>query len=146
MPTTTVKNDTQAQMLGAGVGTRGVPIFVPDNQDPQAAVDQWHTNLAGPGFTRYADFYFYWSSPDHDYKNQNLPESSIYDAYGNFMYGATGTAAKFPESTLQGMADRLHGGCNDPINTRDIQSGIDAIKNGGVIIVVPVQSTWNGSR
>jgi len=55
----------------------------------------------------------------------------IFDAYGNFEFGATGAAAGFSLLTLQVAADVLHGGTNDPINQTDIQSGFVAIEKGG---------------
>ena len=137
---TNVKNDTQAQILGVPKDTP-VPIFVPTDQTPEATLALFRT--ADPtdvfGFNRF------WSDPDNDYKSKG-PDSAIYDAYGNFMYGATGTAMGLPEQVLQGAADMKHGGSNDPINRQDIQSGIDAIKSGGVIITRPVIIPWNGGQ
>jgi len=59
--------------------------------------------------------------------------TQLYDAFGNFEYGATGAAAGFPNAILQDAADAFHGGHNDPINTRDIQAGFDAMSNGGTL-------------
>ena len=56
-------------------------------------------------------------------------------AYGNFEYGATGAAAGYPSSLLTGIGDLNHGGSNYPINTNDIQSGYNAISNGGTLNV-----------
>jgi hypothetical protein len=42
MPTTTVKDQAQAHVLGVPIGTV-VPIFVPSSQNPQTMVNQWST-------------------------------------------------------------------------------------------------------
>ena len=60
----------------------------------------------------------------------------MYDAYGNFAYGATGAAAGYSCGLLTGMGDLLHGGKNYPINTNDIISGYNAISNGGTLNVI----------
>ena len=57
----------------------------------------------------------------------------MYDAYGNFEYGATGRAAGYELSFLQFAADLLHNFQNNPINTNDINSGFNAINNGGTL-------------
>jgi hypothetical protein len=60
----------------------------------------------------------------------------MYDAFGNFEYGATGSAAGYSSGTLTGMGDVLHGGANDPINTQDILSGANAINNSGTLSTI----------
>jgi hypothetical protein len=80
-----------------------------------------------PSWLLYPTFGMYWSAPASNYK----AISPIYDAYGNFEYGATGAAAGIPSSTLQEAANALHGGANDSINTQDIQSGYNAVSAGG---------------
>jgi hypothetical protein len=130
MPITRVKNQAQADRLGVPVGLIA-PIFVPPGQNPQGMIDKW----AGDTFTHPIDFYNTWKGGGpNDYKLTN----PIYDAYGNFEYGATGIAAGFADNNLRGIADLLHGGTNNPINNQDIQSGINVVNRGGVIIVVPV--------
>jgi len=60
----------------------------------------------------------------------------MFDAYGNFAYGATGEASGYSSSTLTVMGDITHpnqGFVNNPINTQDIQSGYNAIANGGTL-------------
>ena len=69
--------------------------------------------------------------PGDNYKRT----SPIYDAFGNFAYGATGAAAGFEYSTLQTVAELLHRNHNDPINHQDIKSGFDAIEGGGTLSV-----------
>jgi len=54
------------------------------------------------------------------------------------MYGASGIAVGYTPRFLQGVANGLKGGQNDPINVYDIQSGIDAAMMGGVLSTVPV--------
>jgi hypothetical protein len=44
----------------------------------------------------------------------------------------------FPPGVLQSVADYVHGGLNNPINTYDIQSGINAALMRGQLNVVPV--------
>jgi hypothetical protein len=122
---TQVKNAAQAAQLNLPTGTP-VPIAVPPGVNPQSAVDQFKNSWDPTDVS----FYFYWKDPSHDYKNKNGP---MYDAYGNFSYGATGAADGFKCKTLQDEANKLHGGKNNPINTTDIQSGFDAIHNGGTL-------------
>lgn len=125
MPITRVKNQAQANRLGVPVGSVA-PIIVPPGQDPQGMINQWGSNI----LPHPIDFANTWKpGGPNDYKLI----SPIYDAYGNFEYGATGTAGGFSNTTLQGMADLLHGGTNNPINTQDIQSGGHGTRQG----------TWN---
>jgi RHS repeat-associated protein len=138
MPVTEVKNQAQANQLGVPVGTIA-PIIVPPGQDPQGMINDW------TGFSLGNNPYnFAWTwRPDgpNDYKNAQPPQTSIYDAYGNFEYGATGQASGnfIDGSVLTTMGDISHGGTNNPVNTQDIQSGVNTVKNGGTVSVVPVQ-------
>lgn len=68
----------------------------------------------------------------------------MYDAYGNFEYGATGDAAGFPLWVLQGAADYRHNWNNNPINTSDISSGFNAIPAGGTLSVVDTEMFGGG--
>jgi len=129
-PMTTVKNSAQAAATSYGVpvGTN-VPIAVPPGVNPQTMVNQWGS---GSLFNGPAEFAYTWRpNGPNDYKQQN----PMYDAYGNFLYGATGQAAGFSSGFLQTTANLLHGGTNNPINTTDIQSGFDAIANGGQLSI-----------
>lgn len=132
MPVTTVKNQAQENQLGVPVGTI-TPIFVPPGANPQGAINDWSSNSLSNN-----PYNFMVSSRQggpNDFKLIN----PIYDAYGNFQYGATGQASgQFISGMTTGMGDLLHGGTNNPINTQDIQSGANTVKNGGVIITVPV--------
>jgi Bacterial toxin 44 len=122
-PWTNVKNSAQARSFGWPVGFP-VPIAVPEGINPQNMVDD--ANLF--------NFYSTWSNPANDYKRQNAK----YDAYGNFEYGASGRAAGFTCEFLQYVADHKHkNNVNNPINTRDIQSGWNAINSGGKLSVAP---------
>ena len=151
MPVTTVKNQAQADQLGVPIGATA-PIIVPPGQDPQGMINQW--TVLGPSDNS-ANFAATWMPyGPNDYKNLQPPATSIYDAYGNFEYGATGTAAGFTGDQLQDTANLLHTGFiptgvypgfmpvpglnQSPQNTTDIQSGINAVQNGGVVITVPV--------
>lgn len=118
-----VKNSAQAKAFNLPIGTP-IPIAVPPGVDPQQAVNQFEHSWDPTPLS----FYCYWKDPAHNYKAGGHPQ---YDAYGNFSYGATGAADGFSLETLQGEADRLHGGKNNPINKTDIQSGFDAIHKGG---------------
>ena len=123
VPLTTVKNSAQAQSFGWPVGTT-VPISVPDGLNPQEMVDR----------ASVFNFYSTWKDPANDYKRQNAK----YDAYGNFEYGATGSSAGIPCSILQYAANHTHkNNINNPINTRDIQSGFSAIDSGGKLSTLP---------
>jgi RHS repeat-associated protein len=145
---TTIKNSAQAQAYKDAevngpitVGSTTVPIAVPSGADPQALVKEWSAARAlttiAPTLT-YANFAAFWiPGGPHDYKN--APPRSLYDAFGNFEYGATGTAAGLTCSVLQGAGEGLslakYGELNDPINATDIQSGIDAVSQGGTLSV-----------
>jgi len=125
---TTVKNGAQAASYGLPVGSAAA-IAVPAGQDPQAEVNYWqNTTLKGP-----APFGIYWRpGGPHDYKIID----PMFDAYGNFQFGATGAAAGFSCQTLTGLGDAVHNGHNNPINTKDIQSGFNAINNGGRLSIM----------
>ena len=81
-----------------------------------------------------AFFYTFRPGGPNDFKSTQSP---IFDAYGNVMYGAAGTAVGLSAWELQGAADAWHGGTNNPINTGDIQTGINAFNSGGVLVVIP---------
>ena len=124
-PMTQVKNPAQSNSYGLPLNAY-TAIAVPPNVNPNEQMQGWaNTIFQGP-----LPFGYYWRpGGPNDYKLQN----SAFDAYGNFAYGATGIAAGYSAGTLQSVANWLKGGNNNPINTADIQSGIDAIKNGGTL-------------
>jgi RHS repeat-associated protein len=125
---TTVKNGAQAASYGLHVGSAAA-IAVPAAQDPQAEVNYWQ-NTALKGL---APFLIYWRpGGPHDYKIID----PMFDAYGNSQFGATGAAAGFSCQTLTGVGDAAHHGHNNPINTNDIESGFNAIRNGGRLSVM----------
>jgi hypothetical protein len=125
---TTVKNSAQAASYGLPVGTP-TAIAVPPGENPKAQVDYWSNTY----FQNPVAFGWYWRpGGPNDYKLQN----PMYDAYGNFTYGATGEAAGYSCKTLTGMGDLLHHGNNNPINTTDITSGYNAISNGGTLNII----------
>jgi RHS repeat-associated protein len=131
MPLTTVKNSAQERVYGVRIGTN-VPVAVPADADPQGDVNSWHVL---PFFedrtTLYGNFGAFWRPyGPHDYKIRN----PMYDAYANFEYGATGAAADIPCDVLQAAAAAVHAdGTNNIINVQDIQSGFDAIFDGGTL-------------
>ena len=128
IPMSVVKNPAQAAAFRLPVGAP-IAIAVPPGQNPQGDVDCWKN-----GVVRGRDaFKQYWSDPKHNYKAGGHPQ---YDAYGNFMFGATGASAGYWISTLQEAGEYLHGFNNNPINVQDIQSGYSAIANGGQITIV----------
>jgi len=136
MPVTTVKTLAQATALGlpaSAVGTASAPIFVPPGQDPQGTINSWSGNSISNNPYWFA---ITWALPSNNFK---VADGPIYDAYGNFEYGATGQASgQFIDGTMTGMGDVLHLGTNNPINTQDIQSGVNAVANGGTVTVVQV--------
>lgn len=78
-------------------------------------------------------FAWYWRpGGSNDYKLRN----SMYDAYGNFAYGATGATTGYSCSVLTGVGDLLHKGSNNPINTLDISQGFNAINKGEIISII----------
>jgi RHS repeat-associated protein len=141
-PYSKVKNKAQEKAFGLPKGTP-VPIVVPSGIDPQGDV-----NYFASGWTSLGDastFGTWWLLPDQQYKNNYGPNSAMYDAYGNFEYGATGRAAGFDLISLQfagGPAYHvlhhyLAGGpvSQDPQNIVDIAAGFNAISNSGALSV-----------
>jgi hypothetical protein len=131
-PTSKVKNSAQALVAGVKVGTP-IRIAVPPGIDPQTTVDQWSSGSVWSSRSAlsprtWSAFKKFWSDPANNYKKVF---GAIYDAYGNFEFGATGAAAFFGLPALEAAADYLHGGTNDPINRTDIASGYDGIDKGG---------------
>ncbi len=70
----------------------------------------------------------------------------MYDAYGNFMYGATGAADDMDLVLLQLAAQSLHNWNNNPINSRDIMNGYDAIAEGGRLSIIDYNPPAAGSH
>jgi hypothetical protein len=134
MPMTTIKNAAQALVLGRFIGSP-VPIFVPPGQNPQQTINAWsRTTFPSNVPNFYAAFK---PGGPNDFKLSALG-GPIYDSYGNFLYGASGQAAGILSSVLQGVGDLIHGGQNNPVNVFDIQLGIDTVRRGGAVSVVPV--------
>ena len=133
-PQTKVKWSGQADKFGLPIGT-SIHIPIPPGVDPQTLVNDWATHSYVPAVTTGQFGYFWRPGGPNDYKLI----SPIYDAFGNFEFGATGAAAGFSYSTLQtfadGLAEGLHGNRNDPINHNDIKSGYDAIAKGGTLSI-----------
>src|SRR5208283_4825176 len=130
-PQSKVKNSAQAVVSGWPVGTP-IRIAVPPGIDPQTMVDQWRSSSAWSSRSAlnprtWFAFKKFWSDPANNFKSR----SAIFDAFGNFEFGATGAAAFFGLPALEAAADYLHGGTNDPINRTDIASGYEAIEKGG---------------
>ena len=144
IPMTRVKNRTQAKAFGVPEGTP-VAIAVPPGCDPQGMVNDWPRKKQWVRWTESILFAITWLPyKKNDYKNIDYPNhtASMYDAYGNFMYGATGSSFGYDSSTLTNMGERVHeifGHSNSPINTTDIQSGYNAIHNGGTLNVIDWQ-------
>ena len=128
IPMTTVKNKYQVPGYGLPIGTQ-TAIAVPPNVDPAAEVQRWSSAL----FNGPVPFAAYWfPNGTHDYKQTK----AMYDAYGNFAYGATGSAAGYSLGVLQFAGDALKNFKNDPINKTDINSGFNAINNGGTLSTI----------
>jgi len=129
LPMTTVKNKYQALAFGLPIGTC-LAIAVPGEVNPQGDVNRWRA--VGNYFwginvnELFAD---YWGNPRQNYK---VLDGAMYDAYGNFEYGATGAAAGFSLGYLQVAADVAKLTTqNNPININDIANGFSAIASGG---------------
>jgi RHS repeat-associated protein len=141
MPETTVKDGGQAsQIPGSVTGMTRIYIAVPPSVDPQGLVNQWAKETGS--HAKWPEFAWFWRpGGDNDYKKHN----ALWDAFGNFEYGATGAAAGFTLKQLEDAGDDLHpnfsGGLlhpkfqNNSINKADIKSGFDAIKNGGTLSI-----------
>jgi len=131
VPMTWVKNSAQARSFGVPQNTP-VAIAVPPGVNPQSMV-----NTAADFADLLSDpvaFAGYWMPyGPNDFKRLN----PMYDAAGNFLYGATGSAAGYSDITLQSAADvlsiLLHGQRNNPINSMDIEQGYGAISLGGTL-------------
>jgi RHS repeat-associated protein len=130
-PMTEVKNSAQAlpSAYGLPVGTP-VPIAVPAGVNPQAIVDE--TSSLGFGGMVLA---FRPGGP-LDFKLIN----PMYDALGNFLFGAAGAEHGSSCETMTWIGDEGHGGKNNPINTADIQSGFQALFSGGQLSVMDTTS------
>jgi RHS repeat-associated protein len=131
-PTSKVKNSAQALVAGVKQDTP-IRIAVPPGINPQTTVDQWSSGSIWSSRSAlnprtWSAFKKFWSDPANNYKKVY---GAIYDAYGNFEFGATGAAAFFGLPALEAAADYLHGGANDPINRTDIASGYEAIEKDG---------------
>jgi hypothetical protein len=87
---TIVKNPAQAAAYGLPVGTP-TAIATPPGANPQGDVNCWEraSDKGANAFKKY------WADPARNYKVVNGP---MYDAYGNFMYGATRCPGKPPTS------------------------------------------------
>jgi RHS repeat-associated protein len=124
MPKTKVKDSAQVAIAGVPINTP-IYISVPPTENPQAMVNYWSTHSFYDNEFAFRDYFK--GGGTHDYKLKN----SIWDAFGNFNYGACGEAAGVPHWLLQHEANKGKPGGNNPINTADINSGFDAIAKGG---------------
>jgi uncharacterized protein RhaS with RHS repeats len=125
-PMTAIKNSQQAKAYGLSKCAH-TAIAVPPGANPQQLVNAFGSVPNGNNI----GFATFWRPyGPNDYKN--VPGlGPMFDAYGNFEYGATGEAAGYSLNVLTGMGDLLHGGSNNPINTTDITSGFNAVATGG---------------
>jgi hypothetical protein len=139
LPETKVKDSDQQNIVGAAIGTP-IYIAVPQGVVPQELVDTWTYNKKGKRETGQSidAFLDFWRpGGPHDYKSLNPPSSEIYDAFGNFEFGASAYPAGFTLEQILWWGDRAHPsgqhwfGENNPINSADITSGYNATKNGG---------------
>jgi RHS repeat-associated protein len=128
MPETKVKNNAQAVRAGVPINT-AIYISVPAEVDPQDLVEYWtEEKKLGPLRDNFANFLDFWRpGGSHDFKLLN----PLFDAFGNFGFGATGYSAGFSLRGLQFAADEAHGFLNNPINSADILSGFNATSKGG---------------
>jgi len=126
-PTTRVKNAYQSKLLHLPIGTE-IPIPAPKSLNPEAMVDDWTTGRMADPLLAFA--WTWGATPSNDFK-RTMPPKSLFDAYGNFEYGATGAAKGFTRELIVKAPQFLKLGQNDPVNQADLQSGYDAIQAGG---------------
>jgi hypothetical protein len=131
---TVVKNPAQAKLLGLPVGSP-VPIEVPPGVNPEAIVKTFQSSKGSLSNNDLSLAITFRPGGPNDYKQG--PGHAVFDAYGNFAFGAAGTAGGFSAAHLQGGANAVKLGHNDPVNTMDIQSGIRAISRGGTLSTEP---------
>ena len=152
MPITMVK-DYQAHTLGLPEGSI-IPIYVPSGVDPDALMSNFaemsnfakaasddESAIAGSELVLAVVFR---PQGKYDYKYN---DGIQYDQFGNFVFGAASALWGYPSSEIQAGAGKAHtiytGPSNGPygnlpVNVQDIQSGYDAMSNGGQLSVVPV--------
>ncbi len=105
-------------------------------QNPQATINRWSRTTFPSNLQSFYNAFNPWTG-SMNFKLGN----PIFDAYGNWIYGASGQAGGIPASLLQGVGHAVHGGLNDPVNVFDIQLGIDAAMISGTVNVVPVSDS-----
>jgi hypothetical protein len=135
MPMTVIKNRFQAAVLGRPQFSR-VPIFVPRGTDPQAIVNHWASTTFPSNVPAFYKAFNPWTG-SMNFKVAN----PIYDSFGNYIYGWSGTVGGYPAYLLQGVAAVVHLGFNNEFNIIDIQSGIDGAMMGGTLSVLPVSDS-----
>jgi hypothetical protein len=135
MPMTFIKNESQAAVLRRPKFSR-VPIFVPPGIDPQAIVNRW----AGTTFPSNMPAFYKAFNPWNGSMNFKAT-SPIFDSFGNYIYGWSGTVGGYPAILLQGVGHATHRGFNNEINVYDIYLGIEGAMMGGTISVVPVSDS-----
>jgi hypothetical protein len=152
MPITAVK-DYQAQTLRLPDGSI-IPIYVPSDVDPDALMSRFamisdFVKAANDDESRIVTsepalaFEFRPGGP-YDFK---VKYGKQYDQFGNFVFGAASALWGYSSDEIQAGAGKAHtiytGPSNGPygnlpVNVQDIQSGYDAMSNGGRLSVVPV--------
>lgn len=106
------------------------PIYVPDGVNPQKFVDEGMGMSQGTISSLVKVGYLWRPKGPRDYKRQN----PIYDAFGNFGFGAEGAAAGQTFGDLGAGGDVAHcGNRNSQTNDRDIRSGVTAVGAGGTL-------------
>jgi len=151
MPITMVK-DYQSHTLGLPGAI--IPIYVPSEVNPDALMSDFAmmsdlVKAANDDESRIVTsepvlaFVFRPQGP-YDYK---FNDEKQYDQFGNFVFGAASELWGYSSSEIQagaGIAHTIYTGPSNgpygnlPVNARDIQSGYDAMSNGGRLSVVPV--------
>jgi hypothetical protein len=140
MPITRVKNQAQANALGAGVSVGSIiPIIAPPN-----GTDIINRLMAQAGQLDTIAFKNTWkntSDNPNNFKLSLLP-IGLYDQFANFVYGASAEAGGYPLWLTQwagayGRNGSLTGN-NLPVNERGIESGYNAAEAGATYTLTPI--------
>jgi hypothetical protein len=154
MPITMVK-DYQAHTLGLPEGSI-IPIYVPSEVNPDALMSDFAkmSNFAEAASESHDESAIATSElvlavvfRPHGPFDYKYNDGIQYDQFGNFVFGAASALWGYSSSEIQAGAGKAHtiytGPSNGPygnlpVNVQDIQSGYDAMSNGGQLSVVPV--------
>jgi hypothetical protein len=160
MPITQVKNQRMADLTGGKIGDF-IPMYAPANLNPQSyinagtAIASIGTFSPGSAMGLLLDSQGQLAAAGAMYglSNNSGPLAikntyATFDAAGNFVYGAMGTAAGYSGWEVQAAGGAYHTWTsgfgstqyfgNLQINYNNIQAGINTQKAGGTLSVVPL--------